>query len=420
MKESTRRRDGHPVPHSERAARPARVDEPHAHPVPVELVAEEPRIGRRRLRQERGTEASGEGGLRFRDADLGSGELRRETGEEPVHRLVAGQPCEGRQHGERVGREEDDRARMTRAFRGQRVRDPLELVRGAGVLRLRVVVEVDEPGVVDRDVLEDRPERSRRAPDLGLCLGGEPDHLCVAAALDVEDAARAPPVLVVADQGPVGVGRQRGLAGARKTEEERHAAVLAHVCGAMHRQHALERQAVVHHREDRFLDLACVERTADQHLAPRRVQHDERACTGSVLRGRRLELRRVEDERVDREPLELARRGHDEHRLCEQRVVRARGDDADPDAVIGVRAREVVDHVESLLRSEVVGDLRPKPSNRSSASGRLTSPHQIRSREPGSSTMNLSSGERPVKRPVSTTSAPPCASRPSPRASACV
>ena len=263
---------------------------------------------------------------------------------------------------------------MTRAFRGQRVRDPLELVRGAGVLRLRVVVEVDEPGVVDRDVLEDRPERSRRAPDLGLCLGGEPDHLCVAAALDVEDAARAPPVLVVADQGPVGVGRQRGLAGARKTEEERHAAVLAHVCGAMHRQHALERQAVVHHREDRFLDLACVERTADQHLAPRRVQHDERARTGSVLRGRRLELRRVEDERVDREPLELARRGHDEHRLCEQRVVRARGDDADPDAVIGVRAREVVDHVESLLRSEVVGDLRPKPSNRSSASGRLTSP----------------------------------------------
>ena len=39
----------------------------------------------------------------------------------------------------------------------------------------------------------------------------------------------------------------------------------------------------------------------------------------------------------------------------------------------------------------------------------------MRSSEPGSRTTNLSFGERPVKRPVSTTSGPPSASRPSPR-----
>ncbi len=53
-----------------------------------------------------------------------------------------------------------------------------------------VVVEIDDARLVDRDVLEDRPERPRRPPDLRLGLRREPDHLGVAAALDVEDAAR--------------------------------------------------------------------------------------------------------------------------------------------------------------------------------------------------------------------------------------
>src|SRR6186997_219566 len=46
--------------------------------------------------------------------------------------------------------------------------------------------------------------------------------------------------------------------------------------------------------------------------------------------------------------------------------------------------------------------------------GRLTAPHQILSRLDGSSTMNLSSGERPVCLPVRTTSGPSAAMRPSP------
>src|SRR5215207_8278610 len=46
--------------------------------------------------------------------------------------------------------------------------------------------------------------------------------------------------------------------------------------------------------------------------------------------------------------------------------------------------------------------------------GRLTSPHQIFDAEPGSLTMNLSWGERPVCLPVRTTSGPSAAIRPSP------
>lgn len=42
----------------------------------------------------------------------------------------------------------------------------------------------------------------------------EADGLCVAAPLGVEDSLVVPAVLVVSDEGPLGVGRERGLAGA--------------------------------------------------------------------------------------------------------------------------------------------------------------------------------------------------------------
>ena len=89
---------------------------------------------------------------------------------------------------------------MAGALRRQRVRDPLELVRRARVLGLRVVVEIEHAALVDRDVLEHGAEAVHRVPDLGLGLGREADRLRVAAALEVEDAVVAPAVLVVADQ----------------------------------------------------------------------------------------------------------------------------------------------------------------------------------------------------------------------------
>jgi hypothetical protein len=54
-----------------------------------------------------------------------------------------------------------------------------------------------------------------------------------------------PAVFVVADQRAVGVGRQRGLAGARQAEEHRGVALRADVGRAVHRHHALRGQQVV-------------------------------------------------------------------------------------------------------------------------------------------------------------------------------
>ena len=231
--------------------------------------------------------------------------LAVKPGEEVEERLVAREARDRREDAERVGREEDDRARMARPLLRQRVRDLLELVRGAGVLGLRLVVQVEDAALVHDDVLEHRAERVRRLVDLGLRIGGEPDHLRVAAALEVEDAGVAPAVLVVADEAALGIGRERRLAGPGEPEEDRHAALVVHVGRAVHREDAFERKAVVHDGEDRLLDLAGVLGAADQHFRARGMEDDERLAARPVLVRVGLDLGRVEDDRVGLEVGEL-------------------------------------------------------------------------------------------------------------------
>ena len=207
---------------AERPARPTGVDQPDRRVVPVELLAEQLRVDRRPLRPERGAEAGREGGLRLGHAELGAGELRRVAGEEEEERLLAAEARDRRQDPEGVGSEEDHRPRMAGALRRQRVRDLLELVRGTGVLGLGVVVEIEHAALVDRDVLEHGAEAVHGLPDLRLGVGRETDRLGVAAALEVEEPLVAPAVLVVPDQQPLGIGRERRLARAREPEEDGH------------------------------------------------------------------------------------------------------------------------------------------------------------------------------------------------------
>src|SRR5262245_63761041 len=116
---------------------------------------------------------------------------------------------------------------MPRALLRVRVRDLLELVGGSGVLGLRVVVEVELALRVDDDVLDDRPEGVCRPVDLRLGLLGQTDDLRVAAALEVEDAAPAPAVLVVADEAPLRIGGERRLPGSGQPEEDGGASIVA-------------------------------------------------------------------------------------------------------------------------------------------------------------------------------------------------
>src|SRR5207244_3279082 len=99
--------------------------------------------------------------------------------------------------------------------------DPVERVCRTRVLGLRVVVEVENPALVDDDVLQHGAEAVHGVPDLRLGFGGEPDRLRVAAALEVEDTLVAPAVLVVPDQEARRLRGERRLAGAGEAEENR-------------------------------------------------------------------------------------------------------------------------------------------------------------------------------------------------------
>ena len=335
------------------AAGPAGVHQPDPRAVLRDLLAQHLGVHARMQRQERRAEAGGEGRARLGDAALGAGDLGGVAREEVVHRLVRGEPRDRRQDAERVGGEEHDVLGMPARAGRKMVRDVVDRIAGAGVLGDLVRVEVHRAGRrIQHHVLEHGAEHLAGGVDLGLGVGPEPDDLRVAAALEVEDAAIAPAVLVVADEPAGRIGGERRLAGAREPEEDRGIARRADVGGAVHRQDALRRQQIVEHREDRLLHLARVPGPADQHQLLGEVEHDEGAGPGAVARGIGLEVGSVEDGEAGTEVGELGRQRAEEHVPHEQRVPRVRRDEPNREPVRRVRAAEEVLH-EELARVEI-------------------------------------------------------------------
>ena len=191
------------------------------HVVLLEAVHQQVGVDARVARQERRPEAGGERRARLLDPDLGAGELRRVAADEVVGRLLARQARDRRQHAERVGGQEDHVARRAGDAGRIGVADEVQRVGAAGVLGEPLGVEVElARHRVDVDVLEDRPEAPGRGEDVRLVHRREADRLGVAAALEVEDVVAAPAVLVVADEAPQRIGRERRLARAREPEED--------------------------------------------------------------------------------------------------------------------------------------------------------------------------------------------------------
>ena len=159
-----------PTPYG--AAGPAGVHQPHVRAVLVDQLAEHLGVLRRMPDEEHRAEAGRERRLRLGHAALGAGDLRRVAGEEVVHRLLARELRDRRQHAERVGGEEDDVLRMPAASARDVVRDVVQRIRRARVLGDRLVLELHlARHRIEHDVLEDRAEHLRRAIDVRLALG---------------------------------------------------------------------------------------------------------------------------------------------------------------------------------------------------------------------------------------------------------
>lgn len=207
---------------------PTGVEKPGVGLVLLNLVGKHASVLHGVQSQEGLSEAAREGSLGLVDAVLGTGHLGGVAGDEVEHGLGAVELGDGGQDTAGITGEEDDVGGHVVGQAGDLgVGDVLDGVGAAGVLGESdiVVVNLAGDGVKD-DVLKDGAVADG-VVDIGLLLGGQANALGVAATLNVEDTAVTPAVLVIADQGAVGVGRQGGLAGSRQTEEECDIAVLA-------------------------------------------------------------------------------------------------------------------------------------------------------------------------------------------------
>ena len=291
--------DLHAVADAVAAARPAGVHQPAIGAVLVHQLTEQFRVDGGVTRHERAAEAARERGLRLLHALFGAGDARGVAGQEVVHRLFRRQLGDRRQHAECIGGQHHDILRV-RALAGfRRVRNELQRIGRAGVFGQRAIVQVQR--ALDRihhDVLEDGAEALGGRVDLRLGFLGQVDHLRVAAAFEVEQAVRAPAVLVVTDQGARGVGGQGGLARAGQAEENSAFAIRSDVGGAVHRHHALFGQVVVQEREHRLLHFAGVNGAADDDDLLGEVQDDEAFGVGAVDLRVGLHVRRVKDGEV--------------------------------------------------------------------------------------------------------------------------
>lgn len=337
-------------------ADPAGVQEPGVGLVLGDLVGKHGGVAHGVQGQEGLGEARGEGGLWLGDAVFGAGHLGGVAGDEVEHGLLGGELGDGGEDTAGVAGEKDDVGRVLVAHAGYLgVLDVLDGVGAAGVLGQRGVVVVDDTGDgVEDNVLQDGAEADG-VVDIGLLLGGETDALGVAATLDVEDTTVGPAVLVITDEGALGVGRESGLTSSGETEEHSHVAVLALVGGGVEGQDVvLDGHFVEEDGEDSLLHLAGVLGTQDNHLLLGKVDGHggSRGHTLGEAVGR--EGTGVVDDIVGVEAAELFPTRADKHVAHEEGMVGTSADDTDADAVSLIPAGKAINDIDTVAGVEVV------------------------------------------------------------------
>ena len=335
------------------AARPTGVHQPAFHLVSRDALAQHLGVHAGTQGQEWRAEARRKRLFRFRHSAFRARHLGGIARQEMVHRLLRRQLRDRRHHSERIAREEDDVVGMSGHSFGDMVRDVMNRIRCPRILGDPLGIEVHGAGLgIHVDVFQHGPEHLGRGVDLGLTGARQPDDLGVAATLEVEDALIRPPMFVVADQPAFRIRGKGGLARAGQPEEQRAVTLLPDVGGAVHREHALQRQQVVEDAEDRFLELACVARAADQNRALCEAHDDERPRLGSVDRRIGVELGCMKHLKPRRKARQLAVGGAQEHVVDEEGVPGVGRDEANRQPERRIRPRvHVAD--EELLRGEV-------------------------------------------------------------------
>ena len=118
-----------------------------------------------------------------------------------VHRLIRGQPGNGRQNPEGIGGQHDDVLWDRPHVLGGGIGDEFNRVGAPTVLRQVRAVEVDFPRRrVDHDIFQHSAEPLGGRENFRFRLGRQPDHLGIAATFKIEDGGIGPAMFIVADQ----------------------------------------------------------------------------------------------------------------------------------------------------------------------------------------------------------------------------
>src|SRR5260370_6717726 len=167
------------------------------------------------------------------------------------------------------------------------------------------------------------------------------DCLRIAAALEIEDAFRAPTALVVTDQRAPGIGRQSCFPGSRQTEEYGRIILRAAICRTMHRHDVLSRKKVIQRRKDGLLDFAGIRTSPYQDDLSRKIHRDHRFAAHPVALGIRLEGRAAVNRELRKEGREFAPVWPEQQRADEKGVPSKRCEDAraQPEFRIGASAK---------------------------------------------------------------------------------
>jgi hypothetical protein len=335
---------------------PSSVDEPGIGSVLLDLLGQHLGVAHGVKSQEGLSETCGEGGGGLGNSLLGTGHLGGVSGDEVVGDGLGGELGDGGKDTGGIASKKDKVLGVVVGDTGDLdVGDVLDGVSTTGVLSKSDIVVVDLTGLrVEDNVLKDRSEADG-VVNVGLLLGGETNALGVTSSLDVEDTGVGPAVLVVSDQGTVGVGREGGLSGSRQSEEESNISVLSLVGRGVEGQDVvLDGHLVEENSEDTLLHLSGVLGSENDHLLLGEVDSNGSGrghSSGESVGGERSS---VVDSVVGLEVDELLRLGADQHVAHEESVVGTGANNTDVDAVTLIPSGKSINDVDTVAGVEVV------------------------------------------------------------------
>jgi len=277
-----------------------------------------------------------------------------------VHGLLGGQSTHGGHNTKGITSEEDNILGVTTDGRDSYVLDVLQGVADTRVASQGGVLVVDSAHPVGVLVVLAVLEQSTEfygIKNIWLLLSGQAVALSVTTTLNVEHIIICPDVLIVSNEGTLGIRGQSGLTSAGKTKQDSSVAITADVGGAMHAKVVDLGHVVVHNTKDTLLHFAGVGGAENDLFLRGEVDvHGVLACNIGDLRVR-AELTSVHDGEVGAGlivSLDPLLGSSDKHLLHEEGMVRLSANDSSLQLEAGVPTSVLVNDEDSTLHVQEI------------------------------------------------------------------